>query len=557
MPSSAFPQPPQDFPSTPYTMESEDDHFLHVRRKDGTLSAVPKHIISPQFADQIRATYDDPMSASNLASRAGNAIGSGVGYLADAIGGAGTNFFPGAGHEPEPDHLQGQAVDPPHLAAPAEAAPAALPTPAPEAIPRPPGFGMGVNGLLRNARQSEANSQQAIDEVGQGAVTEAGGIDARTRAESAQSAGEAVALADRNTKLAEQDRINTNKQNFRQNYMDEQYRKYQDVQKQVADTKINPNAYWDSKGSLGKIGSGLAIMLGGLGAGLAGKPLENQAIKDIHKGIEDNVREQRLALQDKRALAHDQLNTVQMFRERGMDERTAEAAARQLVGESVQHKLEAMMAGTKSKVALANGMEAHGKLQQMTAMHNAEFKNQAMQSSSHAYGAVAQAEMAREANATHLAAVRAASEGRGNTAKPNSRQLLLLAKNAAASGQLEQLFAADNAYRKAHPMGSVGGADHEAAKSRRQMILSQLQALGMSSEQADKAAYDATATFSVNHDQKMKAFQDTVSAQAQMYKNKILSGPVGLPGYQDPYRGGMGDEADGDVDFQPDDGEEP
>lgn len=93
----------------------------------------------------------------------------------------------------------------------------------------------------------------------------------------------------------------------------QRYDTYNQVQKQdqdrldtifnaVATSKINPDRFWQDKTTGGKILGGIALLLGGVGAGAAGGP--NQAMQIINNRVQQDIAAQK----------NDQTNTMNMYK---------------------------------------------------------------------------------------------------------------------------------------------------------------------------------------------------------------------------------------------------
>lgn len=80
---------------------------------------------------------------------------------------------------------------------------------------------------------------------------------------------------------------------------------YDEIQKQVAAGKIDPNKYMHDKSTGQKIAAAIGIMLGGIGAGLTHGP--NVGLGIIQKNIENDIEAQKANLGNKRSLLSDNL----------------------------------------------------------------------------------------------------------------------------------------------------------------------------------------------------------------------------------------------------------
>ncbi len=66
------------------------------------------------------------------------------------------------------------------------------------------------------------------------------------------------------------------------------------LQKQLVDGKIDPNHFWDSKSTGQRIGTAIALILGGIGSGLSHGP--NLAMQVIDKAVDDDINSQKANL---------------------------------------------------------------------------------------------------------------------------------------------------------------------------------------------------------------------------------------------------------------------
>lgn len=76
-----------------------------------------------------------------------------------------------------------------------------------------------------------------------------------------------------------------------QNEVDQITKQNTDLFNNVRTDKINPNQFWDSKTTGGKITAGIALLLGGISSGITGK--SNPALDVIQKHIQDDIEAQK------------------------------------------------------------------------------------------------------------------------------------------------------------------------------------------------------------------------------------------------------------------------
>lgn len=80
----------------------------------------------------------------------------------------------------------------------------------------------------------------------------------------------------------------------------------QQMSNDIASTKIDPNRYWNSKSTGSKISTALGVMLGGLGAGMAGSS-HNQVWDSVQNNINRDIDAQKSELGKKQTLLGDNL----------------------------------------------------------------------------------------------------------------------------------------------------------------------------------------------------------------------------------------------------------
>ena len=109
---------------------------------------------------------------------------------------------------------------------------------------------------------------------------------------------------------------------------------------------INPNQFWEDKSFMGKLGTAIGLIMGGIGGGLTGQ--ENPAMKFLQAQMDRNINAQRLNLENK----HNLLNAN---RAQFQNERDALDATRIMQNDIVSNQLKlaaAQAAEPKAKAAL-------------------------------------------------------------------------------------------------------------------------------------------------------------------------------------------------------------
>ncbi len=173
--------------------------------------------------------------------------------------------------------------------APQQAAPQLQPAMSQQAAPSIQNVAMDVPRGTQNAAMQipiGADPMQAVNQLQSGIRQEA------------KAAGE---LGQQQSKLYDQE---ANKyQNLMANYEEQQKHltdEYEAIKQDYASGKINPNQYFENRGTFGNIRTGLAMILGGMGAGLTGG--ENQVIKYVQSQIDRDIDAQKANLGKKENL---------------------------------------------------------------------------------------------------------------------------------------------------------------------------------------------------------------------------------------------------------------
>lgn len=197
-----------------------------------------------------------------------------------AIGPSGGNFVSPA------QNPQAPALGPSIATAPSAPPAAAGPTPVPTTIP--PGA-PGSPAPRKPPAPQEPGQVDQLDKAYEGVKT-ALRAKADVEAERADEQSRLLKVeADRQAKAqAETQRIWQD----RQAASDKMFRDYQAAE-------VDPNRLWASRSTGAKIGSVFAIMLGGIGMGIAGQPGKNPAMDYLNAAIERDVKAQELNISKK------------------------------------------------------------------------------------------------------------------------------------------------------------------------------------------------------------------------------------------------------------------
>lgn len=147
-------------------------------------------------------------------------------------------------------------------------------------------------------------------------------------------------------KIEAQERATQDYQEASQRYM----KQADEMSQQIANQKIDPNAYFHNKSVGSKIITGLSIILGGIGQGLSGSS-SNAAMDVINKNIDRDIDSQKAELGKKQTLLSDNLRMQGNLA-------AAESATRAQYESIFQGKLQQMAAKTGNPMILAGAQKA-------------------------------------------------------------------------------------------------------------------------------------------------------------------------------------------------------
>lgn len=189
------------------------------------------------------------------------------------------------------------------------ATPAALPQPQMAYRPAGGGGGTGLGGIAREeaALRSDvkANAKEEDAHISANAAAMA---DAENNAAAVKADTAVQTAALYNNQIRADDIVNaeqTQREQAARAHIEEQDAKLTAEADENAKLIEDPNRYWHNKSTASKIGSGIAVMLGALGAGLTGGP--NLALQGLEKAIDDDIAAQRTNIgQKNRSLAFHQ-----------------------------------------------------------------------------------------------------------------------------------------------------------------------------------------------------------------------------------------------------------
>lgn len=200
-----------------------------------------------------------------------------------------------------------------------------------------PGMGLPVGDVA-------GNYQKGINQ-------EAAGIKAKGAAESAGATEASQALQDH---LIQQEA----KQNLYEQENADSQRHLDTLEAGAAQGKIDPNRYWNSKDTGGKVSAALGLIFGGIGAGLTHQP--NAALEVIQKGIQNDIAAQ----------VEDKSNKMSLYKvglEKYRDARSAQEFATLQANALVAGQLQQIAQKTGSQTALATAQQMIGQLKAQSA----------------------------------------------------------------------------------------------------------------------------------------------------------------------------------------------
>jgi hypothetical protein len=127
---------------------------------------------------------------------------------------------------------------------------------------------------------------------------------------------------------------------------------------ELANQKINSNNYWGNMGTPDKIRSGIAILLGGIGAGLAGG--KNLALEKINDAINKDIEDQKANKQ----------SMYNALIQKGHNDEYATASVMKSMTDQIDALTKKYAAGTKSAESLQNLQVLNAQLKQRQAEYN-------------------------------------------------------------------------------------------------------------------------------------------------------------------------------------------
>lgn len=212
------------------------------------------------------------------------------------------------------------------------------PPPAPRIIPggfRPHTRSKTVEEGVQFSPETQKDVAKA-EEAGEGVVKATGEL---ADAQAEQERHKAMVEANDLQAEAAAERVRKNKQN---SAMEWHWDKLMGMQRDLAQAQakgVDPQHYMKNKSTFGNIAQMIALIGGGLSAGITGG--RNQALDFINNEIDRDVNAQRETIAGKERAFGQQQGLYGLLRQKGMDDDTAATGARLLHREQVQKQLEA------------------------------------------------------------------------------------------------------------------------------------------------------------------------------------------------------------------------
>lgn len=220
-----------------------------------------------------------------------------------------------------------------------------------------------TSGWDPRVRQKFGESMATGQEFGAEGIqkgVEASQMQARLEGERAKSMAELDAQAEREAR----DKLVSDRQAFQ-----EYQARREKLAEEVNRAKVDPDRRWRDSSVGAKAGASIAMILGGIGAGLTHGP--NTANEMLERIIDRDVEAQKDAIHQKRAGLSDMDNVYGMFLRQGNSERDALEKARLVSRQRILDSFDQSMVGVKNLRALENGAMARSQLeeQQQKGLH--------------------------------------------------------------------------------------------------------------------------------------------------------------------------------------------
>lgn len=245
----------------------------------------------------------------------------------------------------------------------------------PSGFAAPPPVQSGSSAVPEMSAVNDMEKAFQMQERGIAAAADAGAHKVREQAGAAAELQKQIAIA--------QERADDDKRAM-QTAVDSHVAQLGDLEKTInsESTKINPERYWDNKGTGQKIVAGIAIALGGLGGALTGKG-DNKAMDVINKSIDQDIQAQKDTIQANAQKRGQQLQVksgmLSALNQQFGNEMQAESAARYLMLQKAENQAKIMAAPYESDEIKAKGQILLGQIQAQKATELQKFKTSSAQ----------------------------------------------------------------------------------------------------------------------------------------------------------------------------------
>ncbi len=328
-----------DIPKHYSLKKDHEDHFLLHDKRDGTSFKVAKKGLHP--AHQLKILREVPKFSDGGEKEDDLGMSSGINTWASEKPSQ-ESFWSPSGEDTELQNQKttGQTFQPPQqeqLGQPVIQDQAAQQAPAVD-------IGAQASAPQQVAPQQGPRPDQVLDPMA-GMPTTKGINSMESQYEKAVRGGANAQMKQNDLmemELQRQYNLKANAAQTFQNTMSAYQKHAEQMASDIASTKIDPDKYWHDKSTGAKFGSALAMVLGGLGAGLQ-RSTDNMAMNVLQKAIDRDIDAQKTDLGKKQSLLSDN------FRAQG-NLAAAEAATRAQYESLFQGKVAQIAAATNNPV---------------------------------------------------------------------------------------------------------------------------------------------------------------------------------------------------------------
>lgn len=185
-------------------------------------------------------------------------------------------------------------------------------------------------------------------------------VDAFAKSEAAKQS--ALLLHQQNEELERQAIENEKQRQIDANRTAAEQAKFDEALENFSNARVNPNRAYENMGVGGRIMATIGQALGAFGAAITHSP--NFAQQMIERAIDADIRAQEHEIAKLGARVNMQQNRVAFFRQQGLDNESARAAAKVSLMQSTQNKIGELLATQQSQEALAAGAALSAEIDQ-------------------------------------------------------------------------------------------------------------------------------------------------------------------------------------------------